>query len=334
MSKEVIEEIRSLVGSCVDTPVDDMIASGSWGKITFELAKEDLETLFSILKPLTNYPLHVLPPAQLNAMKAAIEPLDAVLQEIKGFSIETGNPSQLRDDISNRLKSLLHQAHGPIATQLPFLAYQHGDVQENLKQLNSSIESAKAILDKAQGDISVKKEELDGIIVAAREASAEVGVAHFTSDFSDEAKNFAKAAKSWLWASGIISAAAAGSSLYFLFWKPAVGASIGDAIQFSAAKLIFLSILIAAATWCGGQFRSAKHQQFTNKHRSNSLKTFRAFSQAASDDYARDAVLMEATRAIFGHVPSGYTREASGGAEGNVRIVEMVRDGIKKSDLE
>lgn len=334
MSKEVIDEIRELVKSCTDIPVDDMIASGSWGRITFEAAKVDLETMFSLLGPLEDYPLHVLPPAQLNAMKAVLEPIDAVLHEIKTFSIETGNPSELRDDISNRLKGLLHQAHTPIAMELPFLAYQHGDVQKNLNQLSSSIESAKAMLDKGQSDLNAKTKELEDIIVAAREASAEVGVAHFTTDFSDEALGFARSAKAWLWASGVIAAGAAGFSFYFIFWKPAVGTSIAEVIQFSAAKLIFLSILIAAATWCGGQFRSAKHQQSTNKHRSNSLKTFRAFSQAASDDRARDAVLMETTRAIFGHVPSGYMKDTSGGSDGSVRIVEMIRDGISAPDVD
>ena len=83
-------------------------------------------------------------------------------------------------------------------------------------------------------------------------------------------------------------------------------------------------VLFTATLWCGKTFKALKHLSTVNRHRALSLQTFQAFSHAASDDPTKDAVLMEATRAIFGSTPTGYL-DAKGGSESDLKIIEIAR---------
>ena len=47
-------------------------------------------------------------------------------------------------------------------------------------------------------EIQPKKDEIDEIITAAKEASASMGVQHFTADFLSEASTLTRSAKRWL----------------------------------------------------------------------------------------------------------------------------------------
>ena len=61
-----------------------------------------------------------------------------------------------------------------------------------------------------------------------------------------------------------------------------------------------------------------------NKHRALSLKTFEAFAKSSEDKYVKDAVLMAATRTVFGNVPTGLVEERSN-QESGVNFVEFGR---------
>ena len=59
-----------------------------------------------------------------------------------------------------------------------------------------------------------------------------------------------------------------------------------------------------------------------------SLQTFQAFSHAASDEQTKDAVLMEATRAIFGNTQTGYIDGVEVTPESKVKILEVVKSVV------
>lgn len=168
---------------------------------------------------------------------------------------------------------------------ISYLAYQKGDVQRNINELTRSVEEAGQLVDGTKKDIEQRRGEIGDIIVAAREAAASVGVAHFTADFNAEAEAQDLSAEKWL--------------------KTTAG-------------------LAAATIWCGRLYKAARHQSAINKHRANALRTFQAFSKAASDDAARNAVLMETTKSIFAITPFGYLENESA-PDGGLKIVEVVK---------
>jgi len=95
-------------------------------------------------------------------------------------------------------------------------------------------------------------------------------------------------------------------------------------VQRFGGKLAALVVLFTATLWCGRTYKALKHLSTVNRHRALSLQTFQAFSQAASNDVTKDAVLMEATRAIFGSTATGYL-DSKGGAESDLKIVEIAK---------
>lgn len=331
MSQTQIDEIRELVSECLQTPVEDLIDHDDWGSISFDVARPHLNGVFGMLRPLESYPLEVLPDPQLEAMKNGIGPIRETMDQIRSFSLENGSPKEVRDQLSAQLKANLDAAYQSVGVYLPYLAYQHGDIQRNLDQLASMIADAKEIIDDGTNELKAKKEEMEGILSAAREAAAEVGVAHFTKVFSTEAGDNDKSAGGWLKFTALAAGITLVTSVAFLYWTLPDTATTLQSIQHSASKLILLGILISVSTWSGGQYRTARHNQALNKHRANSLLTFQAFSQAASDGQTKDAVLLEATRAIFGLASTGYTKEQSGGSGGVTQVLELIRSETGKT---
>ena len=111
--------------------------------------------------------------------------------------------------------------------------------------------------------------------------------------------------------------------LMYFFVEPEV--NTGIIVQKFGSKVAVLGILIAATVWCGRNYKSLMHLATINKHRALSLQTFQAFSHAASDEQAKDAVLMETTRTIFGNNPTGYIDQKSESCDSKSRIIEIAR---------
>jgi hypothetical protein len=325
MSKEHIDEIITLVEQCTELPIDDLISKEEWGTISFEQARPDLERMHGMLGPLATYPLEVLPETLRNQMKGGIEPIADTVSQIKKFKLTNGNPSQTRDGICTSLRQQLDAAHSSVGVHLPYLAYQHGDIQRNLDVLNEVIDTARSEAEKAKADQQATKAQMDTVLGAARDAAAEVGVAHFTSIFEDEADVFNGQAEGWLAFTSISAFLTVVASFLFLFWKLPDASTTAQSIGFVTSKVIFLGTLISITAWTGGQYRAAKHNQATNKHRANSLLTFQAFSQAASDMQTKEAVLLEATRTVFGATSTGYSTDSPTQGVLGTKVIEVLR---------
>ena len=64
-----------------------------------------------------------------------------------------------------------------------------------------------------------------------------------------------------------------------------------------------------------------------NRHRALGIRTFRAFSAAASDARTKDAVLMETTHSIFSNSATGLINDPANDAEPNIiQIAGKVMD--------
>jgi len=303
---------------------NDLKSRTMWGSITFETASDDLNRIFSILSHLNLLPLEHLTDQAIAQINKQLTEVISHLDQIDQFNIEQANPTQVRDSLVTGIHNQADQFYTIATPWIPFLAYQKGDVAENIEALTTSVKNAEELIKQAKKEIGEKKGEIDGIITAAREASAGAGAAVFTKDFKTEAETLHTQAKSWLRVTAIFAFGTVCLALlmYFLV-EPVSDTSV--VIQKFGSKVAVLGILIAATVWCGRNYKALMHQATINKHRALSLQTFQAFSHAASDDQAKDAVLMETTRAIFGKNPTGYIDQKSESQENQTRIVEVAR---------
>ena len=110
-----------------------------------------------------------------------------------------------------------------------------------------------------------------------------------------------------------------------MFFVAEAGLDAGQLLQKSASRLVVLAVLFTTTLWCGRVYKALLHQAAVNRHRALSLQTFQAFSSAATDDATKDAVLMEATRAVFGRMPTGFLDATDSAGPQGVQVVEIAK---------
>jgi len=323
-TEELLEKLKNLIDACIERTIDDLVNNPGWGTINFEEARPDLEKVYSILNHLKLLPLEMLPDQAINTIIQHGQPILKAITSMSEFTIEQANPVDQRNTLVNQLRPAVDTFYVNTHLWIPFLAYQKGDIQRNIQELNRTVTDSTKLLEAAKGEVKKKQGEIDKIIVAAREASASVGVGHFTADFLAEAGAQGTNAETWLkataWMAGLTLIAAGAS----MFYHPTLETS--QLIQLTSSKLIMLGLLFTATVWCGKLYKAAKHLEAVNKHRSNALKTFQAFTNAANDNAMKDAVLMETTKSIFALMPTGYLDGDGSHSDSGVKVVEVVKN--------
>ena len=103
-------------------------------------------------------------------------------------------------------------------------------------------------------------------------------------------------------------------------------ANTWEALYRLGGRLIAISVLFYAAVWSGRIVLANMHLASVNKHRAVSLQTLQAFHQATEDAAAKDAVVLEAARAVYENVPSGYISRQSSEHSASARVVEIIKD--------
>ena len=327
-SEKQVEKLMQLLGEMTENNIEDLIYDKDWGSINFESAKADLGRLFSLCNHFKVLPLDQLPADIANQITTEATPISQTVNNIREFTIEQANPSGIRDQYVNEVTANVDRFYKFAHIYVPYLAYQKGEIQNNIRQLTSSVTDARELLENSETDVTKKSEEINKIIQAAREASASVGVAHFTADFEAEAKVMEGQAKTWLSTTSVLAGLSLLSAIYFLFATPDL-TTAASAIQYVSSKILILVLLLTATLWCGNLYKAAKHQAAANKFKGNSLKTFQAFVNATNDDGIRDAVLVETTRAIFSESATGYITNDRSGTEKSTKIVEVVKNGAQ-----
>lgn len=323
-TEALTKQLRELADSCTQTPIDKLLKNPDWGKISFEGCRTELERTYSMLNHFKLLPVELLPDAPMQQIVSSLPPLKASIDQIESFSIESSNPTGTRDQLIGQLKTQSDQFFAVAHLYIPYLAYQKGDVQRNINELTESVEQASQLVGGAKDEIEKKRGEIGDIIVAAREAAASVGVAHFTVDFTDESTKQDESADHWLKATGAAAVLTLAVAIGLVFVPIKPDATTPQVIQMFTSKVVILGLLFTATIWCGRLYKAARHQGSISKHRANALRTFQAFTKAASDDESRNAILMETTKSIFAITPTGYLDNESS-PDGGLKIVEVVR---------
>ena len=302
-----------------------------WGSINFEKAQPDIDLALSIGRDLLDLPVEFLTEGAAGRIIDLIPNVAQCLDSISEFSIEgRGDPGSNRDHLCGQLHKATEQLQEVAGPAIPYLAYRRGDVTENISKLESTLSDARKICDDAEKWVTGKKAEIEDTVRAAREAAASVGVATFTQEFDQEATALNKQSKKWLWATGLLSIATVVVAVGSYFW-PSVSAEAGvwETLRYAVSKVTVIAVFFTSTVWCVRIYRALSHQATVNKHRALSLKTFRAFVEATEDEYVRDAVLMAATKAVFGPVSTGLVDQKTGGEEPAVNFYEFGKPATK-----
>ena len=315
---EAIAELASKRGQFIER--------SQWGEITFREIRNDIETVFWLVEETKKLPIYALPDHIAQNTTAHFSNIKNIFDEIDGFTISQGDPSSLRNDISYRLVQEIQNAMSSIGIWLPVLALRAGEIENWAAKMQETSINVTKILQEIGEYTNERRDEIDELVRAARAAAGEAGAAEFTDEFRKEAKTVEKRGKRWLWPTGIFSASALVLSVLLmlgLLGEPPT--NTWDAVYRLSGRVIAISVLFYAAVWAGRIVLANMHLASVNRHRAVSLQTLQAFHKAAEDSTAKDAVVLEAARAVYENVPSGYIGRQVTGQSANARTLEVIK---------
>lgn len=301
-----------------------LLSNPEWGKFNFIDAEGAYNKCSDILSHFKTLPIDILPDGTLPPIGQKIAQLKNTLKNISEFNIAQQNPSGVRDQFANHLKTQADELYKLSYMHIPYLAYQRGDVERNIGIMISTVKKAEEETEKILNEIRTKHEDINSIVKSAREAAINAGVGHFTKDFSLESTYHIDNAKKWLISVCILSGVTLIFAIVFGYYAIAVDYKPERFAQMITSKIAIIVILLTAAIWCGKIYKSHMHLSFINKHRANALQTFLAFSQSTADEQTKNAVLLEAAHCIFSASTTGLVGAGDSSTE-HVKFMEIFK---------
>jgi hypothetical protein len=329
-TEQLINNLKKEIDRIKKLDKDQLVARPKWGEINFEDCRLNIERTYGVVEQLSLLPVSILPDNTVQQISQKMSETAQAFESLDKFSLgASSNVANEKQMHAGRIRASTDEFFSVTATWLPYLAYQRGDVERNIKALTSSVSNAEKLVGGGKERIEAMMSEMENIIIKAREASAAAGAAVFTQDFERISKTHEKDAASWLKISGIAAILTVLAAAAMWKWSEA-GLDQGQLLQKLSTKLVVLAVLLSGTLWCARNYKALKHLATINRHRSLSIQTLQAFSAAASDVQTKDAVLLEATRAVFGHVNTGYINDSGG--DGDLKIVEIARGILPRGD--
>ena len=328
---EEVAKLLQLLKRITEVPVDDLTHNKDWGSINFDSAKFHFESIYEICNTFQNLPIEKLPLRIINEILEKTNSITELIRKIQEFKIDNDSrhPAEIRDEYLEEINIVSDEFYS-CSKHIPFLAYQNGEVQDNIKEIKKIISDLNALLQKVKNDTDKQAREIDKTVKATKDAAASVGVAHFSDDFKAEADDASKSSKYWLLATICLYSFLFVFAIYCFFFDTMVFTDTANIIQHVSSKVLIILILLVGAVWCGDQYKTLKHQQTENKFRYNGLRTFQAFVAATEDSNVRDAVLMETTKSIFRNNSTGYIKSDNyNNSDSGVKIVEVVKNSAQ-----
>jgi len=205
-----------------------------------------------------------------------------------------------------------------------------------------SNEKEQKLLKSYLSDARKGKIDIDTILNELRKKASSETVIDYANIFKEQAEKYSSytlrlnpwknrilkigAAQKWL-----IIAILLGSILIFAikYLTKIFPLETNDPIEIKIIQLItrfaFISFLIFLVTFCFKQYSICKHLYTINKHRQNTLDSYKLFLESVNreDTMTRNALMMEVAKAIYDSGNTGYL--SSKKQESSPSIIEMTR---------
>ena len=303
---------------------------------TDETIKKNLETAFWLAKEIIALPIEYVPIEIIKQTDEDMKKINEIFLEIQkifgNFFEIKASVQQKQQEIARRLEDLVQRVMSSIGIWIPVLAYCAGKIDSWTSGMEDVRARANDFLENTEKYAEDQKAEIVKIAKDARAAAGEAGAAEFTHEFRDEAENLERKAKIWLWVAGGLTGvtlAFSASIMSCLFGD--IPENAWEAAYRLGGRVILISVLFYAAVWSSRLGLANLHLASVNRHRAMSLQSLKAFLHAAEDAGTRDSVVLEAARAAYESVPSGYIGRQAAGQVGPARMVEIIKGAARTS---
>ena len=338
-TQEKVNELQSICEQiqALEKRKHEFISRFEWGTVTFESGKDDMETAFWLANTIAKLPICLLSEGVIQNAISSLSNIKDAFGAIDTFTISRDDTQSQKVQIINQLKQEIEGVMSNLGIWLPVQILRASETENRVAKMKGIEAEMDEIHQNATRHYETRKKEIDEAAQAARTAAGKAGAAEFTQGFRDEAMNVEKRARRWLWPTGIFAtlalflalALAIPTILPMFGILDEVPANAWEAVYRLGGRVITIMVLFYAAVWSGRIFLANMHLASVNKHRAVSLQTLQAFHHAAEDAVAKDAVVLEAARAVYENVPSGYIGRQATEHDASTRVVEFIKNANK-----
>lgn len=324
--KQLRDKITPLIAIDWVTPA----LNPEFGALKFSDSVPVLMAGAELIKNLAKTDLGLLPQARINAISANLDRYGGTFNQIKNFDVRQPNSPANRDTIANQLREHYNQLYDNVAIPLGVWAATGVDIARIKDELSAELRGPTAENEKAYhaalAEIDNARKQALGTLEAVKKAAAEVGVTENAKVFESQAAEHLNSSQIWGAVTAVMAAVTVGWGAIALWGIPIPpGSGTSTIVQEAIAKLIVFSGLSYGLVWCARNYSANRHNYVLNKHRQNSLTTFETFVKAAGGDAdIKNAVLLQATTAIFTAQSTGYSSKEPE-VDNPTRLLEIVR---------
>lgn len=131
--------------------------------------------------------------------------------------------------------------------------------------------------------------------------------------YAKTAKKYKKSSKLFLWTTIVSVLMIIGFALWAFYDvdKQVLELSVHAIIYKTIQKVSIFLILYLVIYSMFKIYKSLKHNEITNRHKSNSLSTYKLMLEAIDDRAGKNEIMIEIVKAILSHQPSGFVEEKS-----------------------
>ncbi|MEZ4399951.1 MAG: hypothetical protein R3B06_08025 [Kofleriaceae bacterium] len=307
-ARKALERIKSIAPDSLKRP--------DLGEhLSFTKAEPLLRILLELYNQIPSADLAQLSKSAITKVKDAANADYTIVEQIEKFSVEQGNPKAARDALITQLDQAYDRAFEGTKDAISYFARKSIDFGTLDRQLRSAQQANKDLMAAQLAQSEEAKNEVLRILDDVRKAAAEQGVSQQAIHFRGQADRHAELAGLWLGrtvkcavAFGLLAVASA----ILLALGLAEANNATSLIQFLAAKVLLFGTMGYAVSVCASNFSAHAHNEIVNRHRQNSLATFKSLADAASSSVDRDVVLAKAADSIFTPATSGFQKGESG----------------------
>ena len=298
--------------------------------MNFQDAVDPANRLLDLYKQLAVGALEQFPDDVLQRIKQQADSDYNTLDSVLKF-----NPGRTKGERDQQVQ-LIRNAYQPAFQALhPFISYSTRtatDFSRLEREARAHLQSATDSTEALQAQLEKQRAEMDEALNAVRKTAEEQGVSQQAIYFKTAADEFEVEAAKWLTRTVWLTVALALYAIVTLFlhkWTFLAPANVYATGQRAVSKALVFVTLSFVMLLSAKNYLANRHNSVVNRHRQNSLITYRAIVEAAGDKANRDVVLTKAAECIFSAQPTAFSKFE--GAEGGSVSLINVPGGINPS---
>lgn len=252
----------------------------------------------------------------------------SAFNEVGSFSLESqpNSPQSARDAIIQKFRDNWETEFNAISPVIAYAVRRGTDFDKLEREARGTLVELKGAREQLDTSIGEMTGKMQAALLQVQDAAKKAGVSQHSLHFAEESEAYQTRSRVWLAATGVFAA----SILAYVFKgvAPSLLALTDPTpillVQHSIPRLIIVSILTYGLVWSARNYFAAQHNYVVNRHRRNALASFQTFVEGASEKEMKDAVLLEATHAIFTPQDSGFSRGEV--PNSGSQVIEMFRN--------